>query len=250
MTALLVLSGLLIGFIAVTLGGGGGGLYIGLLTAGFHVAPPIAVSTSLATIVPTVVIGSYSHWRAGNIRLDLGWFMLLGGALGAAIGGMVSSLIPARLYTQGLGALILLLLLLALIKRPEPKANRSWREIVLGGLAGLIGGVLSGIAGISGSLPIIVALLLLGCSAIEAVGTSVFVLVGVSVAGFLVHLREGNVNWRLVGWLGAGTMAGGFLAPLVLARIDKAKLERVFRPLVLGISIVMGTLMLVAPNGL
>lgn len=249
MSVLLVLSGLLIGSVAVTLGGGGGGLYVGLLTAGFHVPPAVAVSTSLATIVPTVLIGGFSHWRSGNVRFDVGWSALIGGAAGAVIGGLLSPLIPAHLYTRGLGLLTLAMLLLVFLKRPAPSGARTWRRTALGAACGLAGGVLSGVAGISGSTPITVGLLLLGCGAIEAVGTSVFVLVGVSIAGFLVHLRGGDVDWRLVGWLCAGTTAGGFLAPWALGHLRKETLERLFKPMVLGISAVMGVVMLVAPHG-
>jgi uncharacterized membrane protein YfcA len=115
------LAGVLIGFVAVTLGGGGGGVYIGLLTEGFHVPPAIAVSTSLATIVPTVLIGAFSHWRNGNVRLDVGWPALVGGSMGAATGGLLSSLIPAHLYMRGLGAMTLAMLLLIFL---EAKAGQ------------------------------------------------------------------------------------------------------------------------------
>jgi uncharacterized membrane protein YfcA len=249
MNVFLALAGVLIGFVAVTLGGGGGGVYIGLLTEGFHVPPAIAVSTSLATIVPTVLIGAFSHWRNGNVRLDVGWPALIGGSMGAATGGLLSSLIPAHLYMRGLGAMTLAMLLLIFLRRPKPSDQTQGRA-VLGAACGLAGGILSGVAGISGSAPITVGLLLLGCTAVEAIGTSVFVLTGVSATGFLVHLHQGNVNWPLVSSLCAGSTAGAFLAPLVIVRFGKARLERVFRPAVVGISIVMGTLMLIGPNKL
>ena len=249
MHIVLTLCGVVIGFIAVVLGDGGGGLYVGLLATVFDVRPTVAVSTSLATIVPTVLIGSYSHWRAGNVRFRLGWPVLVGGGVGAAIGGALAPMLPAELYLRGLGVLILVMLLLILWHPPEPRDARSRASAIVGACFGVVGGTLSGIAGISGSLPILVGLLLLGCTAIEAIGTSVFVLIGVSVSGFLAHLHGGDIDWPLVGWLGAGTTAGAFLAPLALARLDKERLERVFKPLVIGISAVMGTVMLVAPHG-
>ena len=49
-------------------------------------------------------------------------------------------------------------------------------------------------------------------------------LVGISVTGFLMHLRLGNVSWHLVGLLVIGTMSGAFLGPVLLKQFSKEKL--------------------------
>ncbi len=43
--------GFLIGLLIISLGGGGGGIYVGILTAFFNIPPAIAAATSLATII-------------------------------------------------------------------------------------------------------------------------------------------------------------------------------------------------------
>ena len=45
--------GFIVGLLIVSLGGGGGAVYVGILTVFFHISPAIAASTSLATTIPT-----------------------------------------------------------------------------------------------------------------------------------------------------------------------------------------------------
>lgn len=235
MLLLLPLFGFVIALVTVTLGGGGGGLYTGLLIAVFGVSPAVAVSTSLTTLVPTVLIGSYNHWRAGNIRIDRGKYIFASGAIGACLGALAVPVLPSASYQKVLGVIILAMLLM-LRWKPKRNSRAAPAPVVNVTLLGLLAGALSGFAGVSGSAPIVIGLLLIGCSAIETIGTSVFALVGISIVGFLAHVTEGNVDWKLVALLGAGTTAGGFLSSIVVSRADPAMLERLLRPAVVATS--------------
>ena len=82
--------GFLIGLLIISLGGGGGGIYVGILTAFFNVPPAIAAATSLATIIPTTTIGTISHWKAGNVNRTLGLIMIIGAGVGAIVGSLCS----------------------------------------------------------------------------------------------------------------------------------------------------------------
>jgi uncharacterized membrane protein YfcA len=101
--------GFLIGLLIISLGGGGGGIYVGVLTAFFNVPPAIAAATSLATIIPTTIIGTVSHWRAGNVDIRLGLTMMGGAVVGAMAGSSCSGLLPQNLYMKLTGILLLLL---------------------------------------------------------------------------------------------------------------------------------------------
>ena len=61
-------------------------------------------------------------------------------------------------------------------------------------LFGVISDFLSGIAVTSGTASIITGLTILGRSTLQTVGTSVFVLSGLSLIGFLIHAYFGMVN--------------------------------------------------------
>lgn len=124
----------------------------------------------------------------------------------------------------------------------EHKSNISSNFFAV--VFGLIGGIMSGLVGLSGSIPIVAGLSILGCSVLETVGTSVMVLVGISITGFLMHLGLGSVDWKLVGLLATGTMSGAFLAPLLLKRADKQKLEKIIQPVLLIMTISIGVILL------
>ena len=246
----LPLVGFLIGLLLISLGGGGGGLYVGILTAFFDVPPAVAAATSLATIIPTTAIGSFSHWKAGNVNLRLGSIMMSGAVFGAAAGSFASDFVPASFYTKITGTLLLVLgiqMLLAYCSRDGKKkqkmcvvTDRAGRFKAL--FYGFLGGFMSGMVGVSGTTPIIAGLTVLGCGGLETVGTSVFVLVGISTTGFLMHLGLGNVDWVLVGSLILGTTLGAFLGPVALRHLSREKLEKILPPLLIVMVLGMGSI--------
>jgi uncharacterized protein len=241
----LSLTGFLIGFLTNSLGGGGGGLFVGCLTAFFNVPGAVAASSSLATVLPTTLAGSFSHWRNGNVRLGFGLPMAAGGIGGAVAGSLFSSKLPAFLYKPLFTALFIYMTVelgLKYFKKkkpPTPKSKTRTADRWEGAAYGFFGGVLSGVLGISGTPPVLVGLTMLGCSAIEIIGTSVFVLVGISAAGFLAHLHLGDVRWGLVLPLAAGSMTGGLTAPWLVSRVKRETLEAVYRPLILVLTLLM-----------
>lgn len=241
--------GLLVGVLIVTFGGGGGGIYVGILILLFHISPAVAASTSLATIIPTTAVGAFSHWRAGNVNLRFGLTMLIGGAVGAVAGSLLSGVFPQNLYNKLTGIIMLALAaqtLFSLLRKKRhpaetaPEAENSKTRTVKAVLFGLLGGVMSGLVGLSGGGPISAGLMILGCTALETVGTSVLVVLGIAVTGFLAHLGAGNIDWRLVGLLALGTMCGAFIGPLLLKRADKKKLEKVLQPAIFLMIVAMG----------
>lgn len=101
---------------------------------------------------------------------------------------------------------------------------------------------MSGLVGLSGGGPVVAGLMVLGCSALETVGTSVFALCGIAIVGFLAHLGFGDIDWPLVGSLTIGTVAGAFLGPVLLKRLDRGKLEKVLQPALFLMIAVMGVM--------
>jgi hypothetical protein len=127
----LPLIGFLIGLLIIALGGGGGVFYVGILTAFFNVPPAIAASTSLATIIPTTLMGTFSHWKAGNVNIRFGLTMLVGGVIGAIAGSLCSHLLPQSLYNKLTGILLLIFsvqMVLAYLKEKAGQNRRSGRK--------------------------------------------------------------------------------------------------------------------------
>ncbi|MCK9169562.1 MAG: sulfite exporter TauE/SafE family protein [Treponema sp.] len=246
----LPIAGFVVGLLIVSLGGGGGAVYVGILTVIFHISPGIAASTSLATTIPTTAVGTLSHWKAGNVNWHFGLTMLAGGAAGAVIGSLCSGFLPENLYNKVTGAILLLLavqMLVSHIRKPlaqscDQGTGQTCKKsgTVKAVCFGLLGGIMSGLVGLSGGGPIIAGLMILGCRALETVGTSVLVLFGIAVTGFLTHLGIGNIDWKLTGLLSAGTVCGAFVGPLLLKRADKKKLEKILQPVLFIMIVVMG----------
>jgi len=125
---LLPIVGFLVGLLIISLGGGGGAVYVGILTAFFNIPPAIAASTSLATTIPTTAVGTFRHWKAGNVNWRLGLTMLVGGVVGSIIGSLFSGLLPQKLYNKLTGLILLLLavqMLVSFLKKKKAAAETS-----------------------------------------------------------------------------------------------------------------------------
>ena len=246
----LTVIGFFIGLVIIALGGGGGGFYVGVLTALFNVPPAIAASTSLATIIPTTTVGMIGHWKAGNVNFKLGSIMMISAIIGAILGSLCSDLVPEKYYNKITGILLLVLGIQMIVgflknKKKEKQQEKKYykkSDFIKAVFYGILGGSLSGLVGISGTTPIVAGLMALGCNVLEVVGTSVFVLVGISTVGFLIHLGLGNVSWKLVFLLMLGTSTGALLAPYILSKLNKNTVEKVLPPLIIVLILTMGVI--------
>lgn len=105
--ALLVLSGLAVGVASGILGVGGGVFLVPILTLGFRVPQHAAQGTSLAAILPTSIVGAWTHWRQGNLDVRVAAWVGAGGAIGAALGAAVALSLPRQLLARGFGLVLL-----------------------------------------------------------------------------------------------------------------------------------------------
>lgn len=81
-----VLLGLVAGSLAATLGIGGGVVFVPVLVSVFLFTQHEAQGTSLAVIVPTVLVAAVTHARAGRVVWRLTAWVGFAGVLGA-VGG-------------------------------------------------------------------------------------------------------------------------------------------------------------------
>lgn len=150
---LCALGGALGGMLSGMLGIGGGIVVVPLLIyllplmgIPAHLVVPMAVGTSLATIVVTTLSGAYAHHRHGMIlwrwvRL-LAPFLVLGGIVGAALGSVLDPALLQRIF-----ATVLLVLAARMIWKTSPLAAdrhapagvvRSW-SLGIGVISSLVG---------------------------------------------------------------------------------------------------------------
>lgn len=245
------LFGFLVGLLVSTLGGGGGGLYVPVLTLFFGVPPQVAVATSLASVLPTTASGAVSHYREGNIDIRTGFILGIGGIIGTIIGAYIANMIPPLILKKALGVFLLIMIvptIRSLLKRhndAEGDKNKKTMTFTgykrfLASFFGIISGLMAGVFGLSGTPPVSIGLYSLGLPAIMVVGTTVFVLVFNSIAGIGSYYLLGRLDMPLIILLGSGAVVGAFLGPLLLKRIDEKTFEKIYGPVILSISLILG----------
>ena len=108
---LLPLFGLLIGLLVSMFGGGGGGLFVPVLILIFGITPQVAIATSLAAVLPTSLVSSFSHFRQGNVDIRTGLILGIGGIIGTLIGATIANMIPPRDLQLILGIFTLIMII-------------------------------------------------------------------------------------------------------------------------------------------
>jgi hypothetical protein len=103
-------------------------------------------------------------------------------------------------------------------------------QLVLGGLLGLVGGVLSGIFGIGGGLVIVPGLILLvGMTAKQAAGTSLAaLLLPVGIFGAIEYWRGDYVDVRIAVLLAVGLLVGAFIGARLAIGLPNELIQRAF----------------------
>lgn len=254
---LLPAAGLIIGLLVSLMGGGGGIFYVGMLTGLFAIPMDQAVSVSLATIIPTTLAASISHYRAGNVKIKEGLLLVAGGIVGVIAGSYLILIIPIKLLKILFGIFLLVMGAGMVISQRKKHSKELLKDerleeqnsngendysklfIIKGLTFGLLGGLMSGMLGVSGTPPILAGLYSLGLSSLEVVGTSVMVLFFIAVSGVVTHSAFGTMNWLLVIMLACGTISGAILGPILSKRINKKALDKFYTPFFIVFIILM-----------
>lgn len=238
---LMVVVGLAVGIFVISLGGGGGAIYLGVLTGLFQLSPSAAAATSIVTSLPALIMGSWSYYRRGLINFSLGNRMMIAAIPSIFVGYFISPFLPEQVYKVIIGLILVFLGAQLVYKVYRQKENKHARisAKTASVLYGIMGGLMVGIAGLSGGGPITTGLLLLGASMAAASATSSYVLVGMSIVGAALHISSGAIDWRAAGGLIAGSLVGAFMAPpVVLWMTDKPNRARLVK-LFMGVFIIV-----------
>ena len=101
-----IVGGLGAGFLSGTIGIGGGLLFVPTMTVGLRLSQAVAQGTSLLAIVPTAIVGGFTHLRRGNVLMVPAAWMGGGGVVGAVIGALVAVEVPGPLLARAWGAFL------------------------------------------------------------------------------------------------------------------------------------------------
>jgi len=252
---LLLGTGLLAGLMAGLLGLGGGIVVVPALfwiLRGQGVDPgiamPVAVATSLATMVLTSATAAWAHWRQGTTRRDLLPWLLPGIAVGSVIAPFlvtrISATVLAALFA---GFMFAVALRMALPQRPPDQAGRAGRlELGLGGVAVA---TLSAMLGVGGGILTVPWLQWRGLAMAQAVAVSVTAILVVGVIATTVYLLMGAasnipgtiglVHWPSVVAISTVSTLISPLASRLARRLPDRALRRLFAIILLLVGLSM-----------
>ena len=108
-------------------------------------------------------------------------------------------------------------------------------------MVGLAAGMLSGLVGVGGGIIIVPALVyFIGFSQKTAQGTSLaLIMLPVGIFGVMQYYKQGHVDYKIVGLLAIGFLAGSFSGSKLALSISQETLKKVFAVLMIIIAIKM-----------
>jgi len=220
-------------------GGGGSILTVPLLVYVFGLDPKEAIASSLLIVGAASITGALQHWRAGNVELRTGLLFGAAGMAGAHLGGRAGAFLDGTLLLVLFAAMMVLTAFAMWRGRratgAEAPHERSLVRLVAQGLGV---GLLTGLVGAGGGFLIVPALALwAGLPMAAAIGTSLFVIVLNTLAGFSGYVGHVHVDYALVAAVAGCAIAGSFLGSLLALRIDPRSLRKAFSVFVLAMAV-------------
>ena len=106
---LLLCIGLVAGVLSSMLGVGGGIILVPILILLLKLDPHQAIGTSLAIIIPTVLVGAYTHYRLENVNVQLAIIIAIGAVVGAVLGAHIGEALPS-LYLKKIFGVVLFII--------------------------------------------------------------------------------------------------------------------------------------------
>ena len=105
---------------------------------------------------------------------------------------------------------------------------------------GLLAGVMSGLLGVGGGIIIVpAAIFLFGATSKVAVGTSLAAILPTVLISASRHAMMGNVDWKLVGYIVAGSVVGAFAGTSLINVVPDLWLRRTFAVLLVATAVKM-----------
>lgn len=198
--------GSVVGFLAGLLGIGGGLIMVPVLVYLFMhqlgiditIAMPMAIATSLSTIVFTGISASWAHYKLGNLNRFVLLYSGLGMALGAIIGAQLASIIPGASLKKVFAVLVILIVIHMLFgKKNESKYTVSKVNLAI---IGSVTGMISALMGIGGGAILVPALVWFRVNMKQAIGCAAMSGLIIAFFGSLSFIQAGWGHNELPQW--------------------------------------------------
>ena len=172
--------GSVVGVLAGMLGIGGGLIIVPVLSyllihfmgMTTETVMPVAIATSLSTIIFTGMSSAFAHYKLGNIQRHVVLYTGLGIAFGAFAGAQVASHISGELLKDVFAVLVILIAMQMIFGKQKASENDASKGTLatVGGGAGL----LSALMGIGGGALLVPALVWFRVNVRAAIGCAAF----------------------------------------------------------------------------
>ncbi|MFT2089824.1 sulfite exporter TauE/SafE family protein [Paraglaciecola sp. 2405UD69-4] len=252
-----LLIGAVVGFMAGLLGIGGGLIIVPILLhlliteLGLDLshAMPMAIATSLFTIILTGFSASRTHYKLGNVDWFITTWSGLGIALGAILGAQLASHISGELLKSIFAFLVFGIACYMLFGKRKASNQEASKSKLTG--VGLFAGFLSSLMGIGGGSIMVPSLVWfnisikksIGCASVCGVVIAIFGSLSFVQAGWNnVHLPEFSFGYiylpAAVGIVITSVLTAG-IGARVSQKLDTSVLKKVFAGFLTFVSLVM-----------
>jgi uncharacterized membrane protein YfcA len=117
-----------IGFLSGMVGGmgiGGGTILIPSMIFFAGVTQHTAQGVNLVSFIPTALAAVFVHIRNKHVRFKLAAYLITTGAIGAIIGSVLASHMPAQLLRKLFGGLLLIMGIVELLRKEKKSSIKS-----------------------------------------------------------------------------------------------------------------------------
>ena len=201
-----VLLGAIVGFLAGLLGIGGGLIVVPVLVyllpqlgLSNEVIMPMALATSLATIVITSLSAAFAHHKNNNIPWEITRPLMFTVAFGALTGAYIADLLSAKALTNFFGITVIMLASYMLLSIRSQRSRAMPSNVVLQ-LISYITGILASLMGMAGGAILIPTLTYFGMPLRHCIGIATACGVMVALFGSLGYIISGFDNSLLPPW--------------------------------------------------
>jgi hypothetical protein len=226
-----VLAGAAIGLLTGLFGVGGSSIATPLLSI-LGVPPLLAIASPLPATLPSAMAAAAPYVRRGEARPRAAGFTLLGGIPAAVAGALLSRVIggPPLLVASGAVLVIVGWRVLKPIEQAQREMGtlrRRNRPLLVAAAAGV--GLFTGLlANGGGFLLVPMYLLIFGLNMRESAGTSLLVIVVLTIPTLATHWALGHIDWTVAGAFALGAIPASFASGILAHRMPRSEVRRAF----------------------
>nr|WP_086940642.1 sulfite exporter TauE/SafE family protein [Thaumasiovibrio occultus] len=258
---LCLILGSVVGIMSGLLGIGGGLIIVPALSVlypalGFapDIVMPMALATSVTSIVLTSGSSARNHFRVGNVEKTAVIALLPGVLLGGLLGSLVAKSLPVELLPRVFACIVLFLCVQMVRSSRREQIGKPWPGTApVAGVAVVIG-IVSTLAGIGGASLTVPFLNRYGFTMPKAIGTSAAVGAGIAISGMTGFVYFGMSATDLPAWsagyvyipaligINLASVSTNAIGVRLMGRCPTAKLKQIFAMFlfVVGIRMLIG----------